>query len=692
MSGNQTELLLGCDPQVRLVIIEDEGNLVFQIFATDPDVTDIDGLFFDLTDPATAENLTIWPKYDEGIGSNGENLTGYDVAPGALNQLNNGAQLTESHDVRLEFGTLPYSSGGDVDQAAVTFYVDGGASGLTIADLDLSSFTAVINSDGGNGLALTAGGGEPETQTVVAYSENFDHLWSPDQSAGITRDDGWTLQYGRLHTDGCRDGTLEFATVDTDGPVAFNLDARGFNLHNFEQSGSAGDSLRIEVQIDGGDWVLLDEFRVNDAKTALVGSNTGQEITGAWGDLSYSGGVLDTAEDSATFRMVSNITASDEIIRFDNVEILVAEEVAETELVEQVRTEDFNAIHDGAQSELIASDGNWVVCNGKLVSNGYYDGSVTTELVATDGPAALSFDIKADNIWNFEAGGAYGDSFTVETRIDGGDWQTLDVFEVDHAQGAFVGSQSGQTFGHQMTTLSYSGGVLDGATEGVEFRLTSDISANDEVLRLDNLQITTVDEVPVTDEQCADFEGLAAGTVVDDQFEGFTVSAQRAGDDETSQNDAMIFDTARPTGGDWDLGYEDRGNAIIISEDNHSWDPDDNYGGGTITFEFDEPSTVTSLDVLDIEEPGGTIDLFDAEGTLLGQVGIPLTGNNGAGTVELGFDGVSTMNVNLTGSGAVDDLCFTLPPTLEDLCGGQYEVAYDETFKEEDLVEDALAI
>lgn len=61
-----------------------------------------------------------------------------------------------------------------------------------------------------------------------------------------------------------------------------------------------------------------------------------------------------------------------------------------------------------------------------------------------------------------------------------------------------------------------------------------------------------------------------------------------------SGNRAMIFDTMNPTGGDSDLaspfpaGNDPGlyGNALIISEDMDSNDPDDHAGGGIVTFLF----------------------------------------------------------------------------------------------------------
>lgn len=179
-----------------------------------------------------------------------------------------------------------------------------------------------------------------------------------------------------------------------------------------------------------------------------------------------------------------------------------------------------------------------------------------------------------------------------------------------------------------------------------------------EYVRIDKIELCQ-DGQPCPDGfTLADFTGENAGTFVDDQFDGFTVTAQRDGDGAGSANDAMIFDSANPTGGDWDLGFANQGNLIIISEDGDSSDPDDNAGGGTITFDFDNPSDLHDIKLMDIEETGGTIDLLDADGNLIKTVAIPAAGNNSIQTIELKAAGVSQMKINLAGSGAVDDLCF----------------------------------
>ncbi|WP_342076141.1 SdrD B-like domain-containing protein [Yoonia sp. SS1-5] len=156
------------------------------------------------------------------------------------------------------------------------------------------------------------------------------------------------------------------------------------------------------------------------------------------------------------------------------------------------------------------------------------------------------------------------------------------------------------------------------------------------------------------------FNDLARGEVIGDQYAdlGVHISAQRPNESfGSSPNDAMVFDTDNPTGGDHDLAYDGRGNALIISEDNDSGDPDDNAGGGWIKFDFDNPTDLVSLVVLDAEE-GGRIYTRGPDGGDWDTVDIPGGTDNGAQTVAIGQDGVAEMYVYLRGSGAIDDLTF----------------------------------
>ena len=154
---------------------------------------------------------------------------------------------------------------------------------------------------------------------------------------------------------------------------------------------------------------------------------------------------------------------------------------------------------------------------------------------------------------------------------------------------------------------------------------------------------------------------LPAGTIVTDQFEGITLSTP-------AETGIMVFDTNNPTGEDYDLAAEDLGNVLIISEDGNQQDPDDNATGGTIEIEFDEPSTVTEIGLLDIEESGSFIDLFDIEDELIDSIAIEPVGDGVGFELDLSSLEVSRLELNLSGSGALTFLDFM--PELDDSSHG----------------------
>ena len=104
------------------------------------------------------------------------------------------------------------------------------------------------------------------------------------------------------------------------------MDARVPHADNFENGGCYGDTLEVWALVNGDTWTHLDTFTVNDGGTALVGSETGQEIDASMSELEWSGGDLDDA-DSVMLYMYSDISASNEEIVFDNLSISVCEEV-----------------------------------------------------------------------------------------------------------------------------------------------------------------------------------------------------------------------------------------------------------------------------------------------------------------------------------------------------------------------------
>lgn len=152
-----------------------------------------------------------------------------------------------------------------------------------------------------------------------------------------------------------------------------------------------------------------------------------------------------------------------------------------------------------------------------------------------------------------------------------------------------------------------------------------------------------------------DFNDLTSGTIVDDEYssQGVTISGLVG---HCDPNRAMIFDTSKPTGDDFDLATNNLGNVLIISEDGDSSDPDDNAHGGKLTFAFDEGADVKSLTFLDVEE-GALIRFYDADGKLISSQKV-FTADNGQQVAEFNVDGVFRMDVVLYGSGAIDNLVF----------------------------------
>ncbi|WP_299030846.1 cadherin-like domain-containing protein, partial [uncultured Sulfitobacter sp.] len=153
-----------------------------------------------------------------------------------------------------------------------------------------------------------------------------------------------------------------------------------------------------------------------------------------------------------------------------------------------------------------------------------------------------------------------------------------------------------------------------------------------------------------------DFNNLSTGETVENQYSDIGVrilASETAG----GENRAMIFDTNNPTGGDDDLATDNLDNVLIISEDGNAANPDDNMGGGTFTFEFDNAVDVKSLTFLDTEAPARMV-FFGADGAVLSDQFVPPAGDNGQSVVQLFVPGTVRMEVIFQGSGALDNLVF----------------------------------
>ena len=208
---------------------------------------------------------------------------------------------------------------------------------------------------------------------------------------------------------------------------------------------------------------------------------------------------------------------------------------------------------------------------------------------------------------------------------------------------------------------------------------------------------TSVNTKAQPEEAVIDFEGITPGTIVDQLTSGFGisgavipgyVSVSAYNPDLGDVNAAMIFDATCPpgnvpadcTGGDADLFNYAYGNTLIISEDLDTTDPDDgDVAGSRIYFEYSnfgdgEGAFVESMEVQDIEEDQG--ELEDAlinfysgglGGTLIGTVDIPNTGNGVSALVPVNFDGIDAMEVDLAGSGEINNIRFSVEPTAVEL-------------------------
>jgi len=150
------------------------------------------------------------------------------------------------------------------------------------------------------------------------------------------------------------------------------------------------------------------------------------------------------------------------------------------------------------------------------------------------------------------------------------------------------------------------------------------------------------------------FEGFTAGTIIDTQISGLTVTG--AGN-STFGNMAMIFDSANPTGGDTDLATANEGMILIISEDGDSSDPDDDAQGGTLTFDFDTPQFIDNVTLLDIQTNNATVEFFTTAGVSIATLSVPNGGNGNIVNVIADIDNVSSMEVYFPNSGAVVDFC-----------------------------------
>lgn len=200
--------------------------------------------------------------------------------------------------------------------------------------------------------------------------------------------------------------------------------------------------------------------------------------------------------------------------------------------------------------------------------------------------------------------------------------------------------------------------------------------------------------VPV--EAVIDFEGIPAGTIVDEVHSGYGISGAPIegfvivdgfnpvfGE---GVNAAMIFDMRCPpgnvpadcSGGDSDLFNPAFGNSLIISEDLDETDPDDaDEVGAIFGFEYSQlgdgsGAFVESLEVQDVEEEeteDARMYFYEGglDGTLQGSVDIPETGDGNAAVVPVNVADVDAIRIDLQGSGTINNIKLFAEPTAVEL-------------------------
>jgi len=208
---------------------------------------------------------------------------------------------------------------------------------------------------------------------------------------------------------------------------------------------------------------------------------------------------------------------------------------------------------------------------------------------------------------------------------------------------------------------------------------------------------------PAANAVILDFEDFTGtnfehGTVVFDQYNiadfGFaTITADNAG---TGPDLAVAFDsglsgTRDPDleagmsgfthvldGQPGDLGSIKPGNILIIQENFDDCvtgvcsKPDDQANGGSLTIRFEKPVILESLDFFDIEvgensnKPGSEINFLDELGAILPIANEFTPNTNGDNKWDrlffAGITGVYGIEVNLIGSGAIDNLVYSVVP------------------------------
>lgn len=184
-----------------------------------------------------------------------------------------------------------------------------------------------------------------------------------------------------------------------------------------------------------------------------------------------------------------------------------------------------------------------------------------------------------------------------------------------------------------------------------------------------------------------DIAGVQAGTVVDTQFAGVTISRTDSGGgppialdtDNAPVGDPDLqapFTNSNPTTPGLSDGPDNPG-FILVSNlsdtgcgDEVCDNVNDDGGGSTLSFVFTAPSEIVSLDLFDLDEgtSSATLELLSSGGTKV--VSGADVGDGASVSVDIGtFFGLTTgqtfdeLRIRFSGSGGVDNIVFNTPGT-----------------------------
>lgn len=201
------------------------------------------------------------------------------------------------------------------------------------------------------------------------------------------------------------------------------------------------------------------------------------------------------------------------------------------------------------------------------------------------------------------------------------------------------------------------------------------------------LLAASVTMAPLASATTITFDGLSNGTRVDDEyFADYGITFSGTNVDQNATNVAVVFDSSLRNTQDRDLespftninntnlGTSNPGNILIIHENPSSCDalsctnPDDEGSrpAGYFTIDFGSSVILNSIDFFDIEVDeaiaNNSIQLFDVNGSEIsaGSFYTPSTGgNNTWDRLYFNVADVSSVKINLNGSGAISNIDYT---------------------------------